>query len=620
MRLPYALSFAVLLNISSLGHAQTTEAEIRPAVAKTVSVLAATSQKWFEKQKCASCHHQDLPLMVFDLARRHDVPLDDSVPAVILAKSFGAFGDISNLDQALQGYEFLDVITGMGARLIAASALGLPRTLSTGVLARIVARRQRSDGHWAPGDDMRPPQSYSSFKQTALGVKILQLFLPDSMADERLMRIGRARDWLASTRPLDTEDRAYQLFGLYWCGSSKKVIARARDQLIASQLPDGGWGQLKGGSSDAYATGEVLMALSDAGGVSTAGVAYQKALRYLLRTQNPDGTWHVITRLHAPAPLSPPYFETGFPYGPDQFISAAGTSWAAAALIRALPNSPHLPAPLALSSLRTAAVPSWAEILLFGTPDDLSRLITSGWDVNSATAKGTSALMMAASDPQKISVLLDRGADINARSRTGYTALMIAATHHATESVGLLLNRGAQPQPSAQQPAQYGANAVMLAAISGDVNALESLRNKGAEVKTKMLAAGLFVITPLSVAVIQRNLPMIQALLRSRVAVDEIVQPHAELTSLDLAVFNNDVNTASLLLAHGADVNHVDALGYTPLLWAANVDFGDDTMIALLVRAGAKAQAQNKTGQTAMQLATKYHYLSHLAALENAVQ
>ncbi len=118
---------------------------------------------------------------------------------------------------------------------------------------------------------------------------------------------------------------------------------------------------------------------------------------------------------------------------------------------------------------------------------------------------------MAASDPQKISVLLDRGADINARSRTRYTALMIAATHHATESVSLLLNRGAQPQPSAQQPAQYGANAVMLAAISGDVNALESLRKKGAEVKTKMLAAGLFVITPLSVAVTQRDLPMIEA-------------------------------------------------------------------------------------------------------------
>jgi hypothetical protein len=27
-----------------------------------------------------------------------------------------------------------------------------------------------------------------------------------------------------------------------------------------------------------------------------------------------------------------PYFESGFPYGPDQWISAAGTSWATMAL------------------------------------------------------------------------------------------------------------------------------------------------------------------------------------------------------------------------------------------------------------------------------------------------
>jgi ankyrin repeat protein len=556
--------------------------------------------------------------MVFDLARRHDVPLDDNIPVTILAKSFATYGDISNLDQALQGYEFLDVITGMGARLVTASALGLPRTLSTSILARIIACRQRSDGHWAPGDDVRPPQAYSSFKQTALGLRILQLFLPDSMADERPKRIGRAADWLASTIPLDTEDRAYQLFGLYWCGSSKEVIARAREQLLASQKPDGGWGQIKDRASDAYATGEALMALTDAAGVSTASVPYQKGLRYLLRTQNPDGTWQVNTRLHAPAPLSPPYFETGFPYGPDQVISAAGTSWAAAALIRALPDSRHPPAPLALPSLMTANVPSWAETVLFGTPGDLSQLIASGWDVNSATARGTSALMMAAPDPQKISILLDRGADINAKSKTRYTALMIAATHHATESVRLLLNRGAEPQPSRQQPAQYGANAVTLAAISGDVEALESLRQKGAEVKTKMLAAGIFVITPLSVAVYQRDLRMVEALLGDGETVDVIAEPDDGLTSLGIAVFNNDVRMASLLIANGADVNHVDALGYTPLLWAANVDFGDDAMISLLLRAGAKAQVQNKIGQTAMQLAAKYQHLSHLTVLKNA--
>ena len=55
---------------------------------------------------------------------------------------------------------------------------------------------------------------------------------------------------------------------------------------------------------------------------------YQKGVRYLLRTQASDGSWHVKTRALAVQP----YFESGFPYGEDQWISAAGTSWASLAL------------------------------------------------------------------------------------------------------------------------------------------------------------------------------------------------------------------------------------------------------------------------------------------------
>ena len=49
---------------------------------------------------------------------------------------------------------------------------------------------------------------------------------------------------------------------------------------------------------------------------------------YLLRTQAPDGSWHVKSR----SIWVQPYFDSGFPYEHDQWISAAGTSWAAMAL------------------------------------------------------------------------------------------------------------------------------------------------------------------------------------------------------------------------------------------------------------------------------------------------
>jgi hypothetical protein len=49
---------------------------------------------------------------------------------------------------------------------------------------------------------------------------------------------------------------------------------------------------------------------------------------YLLSTQFPDGAWHVRSR----AIKFQPYFESGFPFGHDQWISAAATALAAQAV------------------------------------------------------------------------------------------------------------------------------------------------------------------------------------------------------------------------------------------------------------------------------------------------
>ena len=80
--------------------------------------------------------------------------------------------------------------------------------------------------------------------------------------------------------------------------------------------------------SDAYATGEALVALKESGALSVNDPAYQKGVRFLLDTQLEDGSWYVKTRA---IPIMP-YFESDFPHGVDQFISAAATNWAAMAL------------------------------------------------------------------------------------------------------------------------------------------------------------------------------------------------------------------------------------------------------------------------------------------------
>ena len=118
------------------------------------------------------------------------------------------------------------------------------------------------------------------------------------------------------------------MLGLAWATASKSATEQASRALAASQREDGGWNQLPGMLSDAYATGQALFALNTAGNMRPADAVYQKGIRYLLRAQATDGSWHVMSR----SIWIQPYFDSGFPYEHDQWISAAGTAWASMAL------------------------------------------------------------------------------------------------------------------------------------------------------------------------------------------------------------------------------------------------------------------------------------------------
>ena len=139
-----------------------------------------------------------------------------------------------------------------------------------------------------------------------------------------------AAGWLATAEPHSTEDRAYRLLGLAWSGAAKETMRKAASALAAEQRPDGGWAQIPTLPSDAYATGEALVALQQSGALPADPVC-RRGIRFLLNGQAEDGSWYVKRRA---IPIQP-YFESGFPYGRDQFISASATNWAATALAMA---------------------------------------------------------------------------------------------------------------------------------------------------------------------------------------------------------------------------------------------------------------------------------------------
>ncbi len=334
---------------------------------------------------------------------------------------------------------------------------------------------QEADGHWETVDE-RPPESYSPFTATAVTVAAIQLYSHASLRADTQARVERARTWLLSHQPQSTEERAYQIFGVSLSGKdatarNHAVMNKLAGELEATKLPDGGWASLDGRASDAYSTGEALWALHNVAGVPTDDAAWQRGAGYLLHTQAPDGSWHVASRLHPPAPVSPKYFETGHPYGHDQFISSMGESWAVIALTQALPAVKSTPP--SLQEAEPQGIEPWAETLLFGGVTDVKHLLDGGFDPNSATKSGgITALMLAAPNVGKMKLLLAGGANADARAKDRYSALLVAANYPGSSgSMNLLLDHGATVHlPKGQGAPLFNADPILLAAFAGNAD------------------------------------------------------------------------------------------------------------------------------------------------------
>jgi len=119
-----------------------------------------------------------------------------------------------------------------------------------------------------------------------------------------------------------------QILGLKWAGVQAGLREARTKELIALQRSDGGWAQTPYLASDAYATGQVLYTLHETGFSSADDPAFRRGVEFLLRTQKEDGSWYVKSR----AMKIQPYFQSGFPYDHDQWISASATAWASMAL------------------------------------------------------------------------------------------------------------------------------------------------------------------------------------------------------------------------------------------------------------------------------------------------
>jgi hypothetical protein len=316
----------------STGRVQAADPQVvREAVNQSLALLQGCDLDFFRQSGCVACHQQSVTALAVGEARRRGFEFD-----VARATEQKRIAGISLRTFRERLHERVDhpliSAPSAGFILLGLAAEDYPPDEATDAFVMAMAGRQNADGSWVAFSH-RPPLEYSRISATALAIRALQLCGPPGLKKKFAVQIDRGREWLIATQPASNTDDVYRLLGLKWTSSNQSLIDDEVARLRKQQRTDGGWSNLPELDSDAYATGQTLFALHTAGGVPASDPTYQRGVDYLLKTRLADGSWHVKSRSF---PFQP-YFESGFPHGHDQWISAFATGFATVSLMYTAP-------------------------------------------------------------------------------------------------------------------------------------------------------------------------------------------------------------------------------------------------------------------------------------------
>jgi len=307
----------------------------RLSLTRSVARVLDVAPKFREQTaaKCISCHHNAMPALAAATARRKGVTIDEGQSRKNLDDILAFF--TINAPRMMLGDPAVggEALTAGYAQL-ALAANGHPLDRVTATMTHWVLARQMPDGRWLGNGLNRPPSEYSVISHTAIAAGGLVSYPLPGRQKEIDESLRKARQWLLAADAKSAEERAMRLMGLVWTKAPRSAVSAAIKAIRDQQESTGGWSQFARTNPDAYATGLSLYALHLAG-VSPTDAAYRKGVAFLLGTQYQDGPW--LVRTHS-FPVQR-YFESGFPFGRHQWISAAGTSWASLAIAQTLPDA-----------------------------------------------------------------------------------------------------------------------------------------------------------------------------------------------------------------------------------------------------------------------------------------
>jgi ankyrin repeat protein len=203
-----------------------------------------------------------------------------------------------------------------------------------------------------------------------------------------------------------------------------------------------------------------------------------------------------------------------------------------------------------------------------------------------------------------VSLLLKRGADVNARCYLNSTALYLASAVRSPATVKVLLDAGADVNVMSAQ-----GTALMEAALRNCVEIIELLLSAGADLEAR---PDTLALTPLMRAVESKCVEAVQRLVMAGADL-EARETTCQCTALLLAAGKPVLEIIQALVMAGADVDAVDEHKRTAWLLVAREDAVDS--LRVLKAAGSWTDAVDVDGYNALHNAARYGRVDNVKQL-----
>lgn len=280
--------------------------EVRPkpdsvdtAINRGLGFLAKDAMAWKKEHGCVSCHHAGLVIWSMREAKRRGHAVDEPALAELthwVAET--AYG--TPVEPRPAGPKKL--FAGNTWFALGIEADPKPDAASKKELALLLKQiesDQTDTGGWLSWPQTRPP-FFGESDDTMTALATLAVLSAAARGDAEAIAVrDKSVKWLAETKT-DDDPQSIALRLIVW-----KRLSRPKEEWMPlvqrieeRQNEDGGWSQAKEMASDAWATGEALYALAEAG-VKSKEPPISRGHAFLIKTQREDGSWPMTSRPRA---------------------------------------------------------------------------------------------------------------------------------------------------------------------------------------------------------------------------------------------------------------------------------------------------------------------------------